>query len=711
MDELLAGLNPQQRQAVTAADGPVLVLAGPGSGKTRVLVHRVAWLLRTCQPPLQSVMAVTFTNKAAREMRDRLTQLMGVGEVSSLAVGTFHSLCARLLRREAEAAGLSRDFTIFDSDDQLALMKSVLKSLNLDEKKFRPSAIHAAISRAKNELIPAEAYPVQSYFDEIVQRAYVQYNALLRANNALDFDDLLMESVLLLQRDARLLQRVRERYAHVLVDEFQDTNTAQYVLVKLLVGGHRRLFCVGDPDQSIYAWRGADYRNVHRLRQDFPDLRVIPLEQNYRSTQTILDAAMAVIRKNAHRQHINLFTERGRGARIVLREFFDENEEAEYVVETIREIVRRGAAKRGEIAVMYRTNAQSRALEEAFIRAGEPYRLVGATRFYARREIKDALAYLRIIYNPADTVSLQRVINVPPRGIGEKTFAQLDLAARARGLTPLQAIQQGISEGRAAKALAAFAELWQSWIDLSAQVSLVKLFDHVLRTSGYADYLRDGTEEGEDRWENVRELRNVIAEAGDLSLADFLNEVSLVSDIDNFDDQVDAPVLLTLHAAKGLEFRVVFIVGLADGTLPHSRTLDDPEQIAEERRLLYVGITRAKERLYLLYPFRRSAWSDEDVAGPSRFLRDLPPDLIEGNVHTRAESRQSMTRWQTEPPATRTRPTKPRFQPGDRVRHPHFGDGVVLRSAPSGEDEELEVFFPAVGGKRLSANFSGLQKM
>lgn len=708
MDAILDGLNPQQRAAVEAPDGPTLILAGPGSGKTRVLTSRVAYLIGARHVYPYRIMAVTFTNKAAREMRDRLTHLAGADKTGDLTLGTFHSICARLLRREAHHAGLDRDFTIYDSDDQLSVVKAALAELNLDEKKYKPASIHAAISAAKNELITPERYTPDSYFSEIAGRVYARYNAILRANHALDFDDLLMETVLLLRRNATVCEKVQERYLHVLVDEFQDTNIAQYELIKLIAGKHGSLFCVGDVDQGIYAWRGADHRNVLRLREDYPNLNIIALEQNYRSTQTILDAAMAVIKQNPNRIHINLFTQRGHGPKIAVREMFNEDDEAQYVVDTIAELVRQQAAEPGEIAVMYRTNAQSRAIEDAFVRAGMPYRLVGATRFYARKEIKDVLAYLRIVNNPADVVSLQRVINVPPRGIGEKTFAPLEAAARAGGITCLDVLTQGDLAGRGARALKEFGALWAQWVRLRNELSVGQLFDHIIQTSGYKDYLKDGTEEGDERWANVMALRNVAAEAGDASLSEFLNDVALVSEVDNYDDNANAPTLLTLHAAKGLEFKVVFIIGLVEGVLPHSRSMDDPEKMAEERRLMYVGITRAKERLYLLHPFRRSQWGESDIAEPSRFLADLPDEVVDSKPRKRKEFLRDTATWNS---ALRPAAAETQFKPGDRVLHPRFGRGLVLRSTRARDDEEVEVFFEDAGGKRLSAALSGLKKL
>jgi len=713
MDYMLAfleGLNAKQRAAVEAKDGPTLVLAGPGSGKTRVLTSRIAYLIGLRNIAPYRIMAVTFTNKAAREMRDRVAQLLGASKTADLMIGTFHSICARLLRREAARAGLDRDFSIYDADDQLSVVKAALAELKLDEKKYKPASIHAAISAAKNELIRPEDYRAESYFQEIAGRVYARYNAILRASNALDFDDLIMETVRLLRSDPIVQEKLQERYLHVLVDEFQDTNLAQYVLIKLIAGRHRGLFCVGDADQSIYAWRGADYRNVLRLREDYPDLTIITLEQNYRSTQTILEAAMSVIRKNPDRVHINLSAQRGHGPKIAVRELFNEDEEAQFVVDTIEELVRQKAAQPGEIAVMYRTNAQSRPLEEAFIRAGMPYRLVGATRFYARREIRDVLAYLRIINNPADAVSLKRIINVPPRGIGERTFEQLENAARVRGVSCLDVLSRDDLSltGRAKRAVQEFSARWAQWVRLRDELSIGQLFDYVLQTSGYEDYLRDGSAEAEERWANVLALRNVAVEAGDMMLSEFLSNVALVSDVDNYDETANAPTLLTLHAAKGLEFKVVFIVGLVEGVLPHSRSLDDPEQMAEERRLMYVGITRAKERLYLLRPFRRSQWGGSEVAEPSRFLADLPDSVVDGKPRKNSELLQATATWQSAP----AKPSaNSRFKPGDKVVHPRFGQGLVLRSTPTRDDEEVEVFFFDAGGKRLSATMSGLKKL
>jgi DNA helicase-2/ATP-dependent DNA helicase PcrA len=1082
MDDLLKGLNPQQQQAVTASDGPVLVLAGPGSGKTRVLTRRVAWLVSKRDVAPWRIMAVTFTNKAAREMRERLEKLLDPSRARSLTLGTFHATCARILRREAEAAGIPRDYAIFDADDQLRLVKQAIKDLNLDDKRYGPQGVRGAISRAKNELVPPEAYDTGSYYGEVVKRIYERYQALLATNAGLDFDDLLMVTVRLFSRSPDVRAVYQERYRHILVDEFQDTNQAQYALLQQLAGQHHNLFCVADEDQclpsgtavavpdgtrpveeiregnivlaaagrcatipvavkrvyrkpysgklveictlgghvlratpnhvlfarmgrpldkyyvylmyrhdkgyrigttvgarsdgtrkyrvsglsvrgnqenadkiwvlkvcdtkdeaiyheqffayeygiptmvfhttgrrmrftqehidrlydsidthkratrlmeelylhpgfphhrprgiagdrapqrvvvnlslfgdirctstspwhahrialntsdlslkqrmvdegysvrrgrrntwyigtcrlsyeealaltkaladagggldtrqaafltnakkpggqtikydfhpaahihpsmlvavlndgnivedevskvtwsdyegdiydldvdivhnyvadgivvhnSIYRWRGADYRNIRRLRNDHPDLLTILLEENYRSTQTILDAAQAVIRHNPDRTDKSLFTQRGRGPEIVIHEAYDQDEEAQFVVGTIAQLTAQSEVCPGECAVMYRTNAQSRALEDAFIRAGLPYKLVGATRFYARREIKDLIAFLRLIHNPADNISMARVINVPRRGVGQKTVAALGDAARKRGSSTYEVLKDTPDNvgARAQRALTGFLEMVEGWIAASEQLQVAQLIDRVLEDIAYADYLRDGTEEGEDRWANVLELRNVAADYEDLALTDFLADVALVSDVDDLSEEVDAPTLMTLHSAKGLEFPVVFITGLEDGMLPHSRSFDDAEQMAEERRLMYVGLTRAKDRLFLTRAFVRTHYGDSEPSAPSRFLDDIPAELVSGTRKPRRSRSASMTAW---PSTSAPHPSEPQFRVGERVWHPTFGEGIVVECSPDrGGDHLTTVMFEDVGLKRLLASYAHLERL
>ena len=724
--DLLAGLNPQQQKAVTASDGPVLVLAGPGSGKTRVLTHRVAWLVQEMNVAPWRIMAVTFTNKAARQMRERLERILDPPRARDLTLGTFHATCARILRREAEAAGIARDYAIFDADDQRRLVKQAIRELNLDEKRYRPQAVQTAISRAKNELVPPELYTAGSYYGEVVKRVYERYQALLAANGGLDFDDLLMVTVSMFSRSRDVLAKYQERYRYILVDEFQDTNQAQYALLQQLSGQHHNLFCVADEDQSIYAWRGADYRNIRRLRDDHPDLVTILLEQNYRSTQTILDAARAVIRHNSDRTEKSLFTRRGQGSKIAVYEAYDQDEEAQFVVDTIARMAAREGGRPGDCAVMYRTNAQSRAFEDAFIRAGLPYRLVGATRFYARREIKDQIAFLRVIHNPTEGVSMARVINVPPRGIGQKTLAMLNGVALKRGISVYEVLKE-LSEPkaqspdpnhqpprlgtRAQRALVAFLDLLEGWIVAREHTAVAQLMDRVLQDTRYGDYLRDGTEEGEERWANVLELRNVAAEYEALTLTDFLADVALVSDVDNLSDEVNAPTLLTLHSAKGLEFPIVFVTGLEEGVLPHNRSLDDAEQMAEERRLMYVGLTRAEDRLFLTYAFRRTRYGDSEPSVPSRFLEDIPLELVGGSFSRRGTRQETVhqraTAWQPAPQIAP--PVAPRFRAGQRVRHATFGEGLVVESRVDGADEIVTVVFERVGLKRLMASFASLE--
>jgi len=704
----LGDLNPQQRKAVTASDGPVMVLAGPGSGKTRVLTHHVAWLVLEQAVPAWQVMAVTFTNKAAREMRGRLCHLLGTDRASELTLGTFHAACARILRQEGQAIGIPRDYTILDADDQRAIVRQTLRDLNIDDKLYRPPAVHAAISHAKNELISPQAYQPSTYFHEIVRRVYEEYQKQLRASGGLDFDDLLGETVRLFREHPQVLARYQERYHHILVDEFQDTNMAQYVLLRRLSARHRNLFVVADEDQAIYAWRGADYRNITRMRDDHPDLAVYLLEQNYRSTQTILDTAQAIIRRNTDRTEKSLFTRRGVGPKVTIHEAYDQEEEAQFVVETIIELERSGEARPGDCAVMYRTNAQSRALEDAFVHAGVPYRLVGATRFYARREVKDIVAFLRLVHNPADVTSLRRIVNVPPRAVGKRTVQALEEAARAQGATLWQVIETVAAgkedapplSGRAHRAVAAFHRMVSGWIEARREATAIQLTDRILTDTSYETYLRDGSEEGEDRWNNVQELRSVAADYGHATLTDFLADVALVSDVDNLPEEVDAPTLLTLHSAKGLEFPVVFLTGLEEGLLPHSRSLEEPDGLAEERRLMYVGTTRAKDRLFLTYAFRRARYGTAEVGSPSRFLADIPEHLTERN---HAPTEKFGTGWTTAQAPAPSPPT--RFSTGDRVTHPTFGRGTVLESHSDGDDERVTVIFEGASLKQVMGSF------
>ncbi len=706
---ILKGLNPAQRQAVEAPGGAILVVAGPGSGKTRVLTHRVAYLIRERGVKPYYLLAVTFTNKAAREMKERLFQLLG-HRLREITIGTFHATCVRILRRESQPAGVERSFVIYDENDQVNLVAEVVDELGLDKKTYRPRALLAAISHAKCELIPPSAFPTPTYWHEIAWRVYQRYQELLATNKALDFDDLLTKTVDLFRNEEDVLDKYRFRFKHVLVDEFQDTNMAQYDLVKLLTLEHRNLFVVGDEDQSIYTWRGADFRNVRRFRNDFPEAKIILLEQNYRSTQNILDAAHAVISKNEARVEKRLWTEKEGGLPLTIIEAYDEEEEAQYVLGEIQRLEARGVCDLGDCAVMYRTNAQSRALEDAFVRAGVPYRLVGATRFYERREVKDIIAYLRLVHNPYDALSLLRIINVPRRAIGKKTLEQLMEWSNRLGVPIYTALRRLEEETpfhpRSRRILSEFASLLGELIDAGQRLDLLELFDLVLERTGYAEHVRDGTEQGEERWNNVMELRSVASEYADLApqvgLTTFLEEVALVSDVDNYDERANAPTFLTLHMAKGLEFPAVFIVGLEEGVLPHSRSFDDREAMEEERRLCYVGITRAKERLYLIHTFRRTLRGLSQVNTPSRFLLDIPPQLVRGITEY-----ERATRLPRGPTALEAR----QFNPGDKVRHPQFGEGVVVSSKLVEDDEEVVVAFIGMKPKRLLVSFAQMEKL
>ncbi|MFW5749004.1 MAG: ATP-dependent helicase [Chloroflexota bacterium] len=748
MSVLFNGLNERQRAAVSAGKGPVLVLAGPGSGKTRVLTHRIAYLVQEMGVARRAIMAVTFTNKAAGEMRARAESLLA-SPLQGINLGTFHAICARLLRREGDRTPYGADYHIFDTDDQEAVVKQALAELNVDPKKHNPRRVLGAISTAKNELITPAQFQALDYFGEVVARIYARYQAILLDNNALDFDDLLMQMVLLLRDDDHVRLKYQQQFDFLLVDEFQDTNTAQYELVRLLGQPRDNVFVVGDEDQGIYAFRGADFRNVLRFRQDYPQAQVILLEQNYRSTQMVLDVARAIIDRNPHRTPKALFTERAGGPPITIYEAYNEVFEAGYVVEQVDRLMRRHQFTWSDFAVMYRTNAQSRALEETFIREGIPYRLVGGVGFYRRREVRDLLAYLRMVNNLNDKVSFTRIINAPRRGIGEKSLQEFQAWAASAcedygdAFNRLTSGAETPLSGRVARLFADFGRQVLRWRALAEENDLVGLMDAIIGDTGYWVYLHeisDSEEQAVDREDNVKELRGLVAKAQQeqIPLNEFLAEQSLVSDVDALADDVDAVTLLTLHAAKGLEFPVVFITGLEEGLLPHIRSFDDADGMAEERRLLYVGVTRAQDHLYLTYAFRRTMWGRSDTNAPSRFLSDLPPELVEGinpNLANTTERRhhQEQMRWDTQVPgrtmeqtprggtgnsrlrdkivpfprSQRTEADYTRFKSNDQVRHKVFGNGHVIESKVEGGVELVTVAFAdkKQGIKTLDAEY------
>ncbi|HKY51210.1 MAG TPA: UvrD-helicase domain-containing protein [Candidatus Limnocylindria bacterium] len=750
-DPILDPLNPEQRAAVTHAEGPLLILAGAGSGKTRVLTHRIAFLIRDLGVAPRAILAVTFTNKAAREMKERLERLLGETQLHDLTVGTFHAFCARLLRRDGPLVGIDRAFAIYDEGDQRALMRQAMSDQAVSERLFSPGAIGAAISGAKNELKgPADMAAVpRNQLDRIASLVWPRYDALLRENNAVDFDDLLLLACRLFETSDLALERWQERYQHILVDEYQDTNRAQYVLLRYLAGFRQNLAVVGDDDQSVFSWRGADVRNILDFERDYPNAKVVKLEQNYRSTQRILDAAWSVVRNNAERKEKRLWTAREGGPEVVVVEAYDEHHEAEAIAREIERLQRQGEVRNNrDVAVLYRTNAQSRAIEDVFRSFGLAYQVVGGVSFYQRREVKDTLAYLRIIRNPLDSVALARVINTPPRGIGDKTRASLMGFARASEITPADALLRaeeiaGIPK-RQQTALAAFGRLLARLREAAATRELPELLDQVVELSGYGTYLKDGTEEGEERHANVLELRSLAEEfltlPQDEQLPAFLEQVALVSDQDELAEAKPVATLITLHAVKGLEFPIVFLTGMEDGVFPHLRSLDDEKRIEEERRLAYVGITRAKDRAYLTFARRRMLFGRTNENPPSRFLLELPTEGIEhrGRVETeerdvwadldwdrdreRYEARKAARRdaalaglsgaWtgRAEAPRKRIATGDTKFRAGDHVRHPSLGTGVVVSSQIRSDDEEVTVAFPDKGVKKLMASFAKLAK-
>ena len=725
LEAAIASLNPQQREAAEHLDGPLLIFAGAGSGKTRVLTTRIANLIAQQRVWPDRLLAVTFTNKAAREMRGRVMGLVGEG-TERMWVGTFHHTAVRMLRRDAPRLGIERSFVIFDEDDTRAALKRVLDDLGLDQKRYPPSLISHHISQAKNELQGPEQYPNRSYFDEVVRRCYTRYDELLRRSGGLDFDDLLVSSVRLLQDDEGR-EYWQDRFRYVLVDEYQDTNRAQYVFINLLAREHRNLAVVGDDDQSIYGFRGADVRNILDFKKDYPDATVIHLEQNYRSSQHILDAAHAVIRHNPERAPKKLWTDRVGGEKVVAVQPYNEVEEAEFVADEIDRLKRLEGHHHADFAVLYRTNAQSRAFEDVFARRRIPYRLVGGVRFWERREVRDLLAYLRFIFNPLDSISFARIVNVPRRKIGQVTIDRLLAYSDSTGASLLETLEQADRiPGLQRAAVEGLNRFYAQLQSLRATLGVLhpsELVAQVIEVAGLKGHYDDGTLQGEARIENLNEIRG-LAEEFDArndpaeGVESFLTEAALVSDVDRYDEDGEGVTLITLHMVKGLEFPVVFLAGLEEGLLPHQRSLDDPTGtgMAEERRLAYVGITRARDRLYLTCAFRRHLYGRSQAAFPSRFLDDIPQILKAAPrqgaapaAPPRANYREKMLERQVQ--AAPAQPVVQRFKEGERITHPNFGAGVVMKSTLTRSDEELVVRFDSSGLKILSATLAPLEKV
>jgi DNA helicase-2/ATP-dependent DNA helicase PcrA len=726
----LSALNDPQREAVEHGEGPLLIFAGAGSGKTRVLTHRLAHLIRCRDVRPDRILAVTFTNKAAGEMRERIARLIGrVGR--EMWVGTFHSVCGRILRDHIAQLDRSANFVIFDEADQTALMKEVLKALAINLEIMPPGRVLNAISRGKNELIGAREYErtATSVYQRTVARAYTLYQQRLAENNALDFDDLIMFTVRLFEQHPEVLADYQGKFQHVLVDEYQDINYAQFRLVSMLAARHRNLTVVGDDDQSIYRWRGADMRIILEFERDYPDAKVVKLEQNYRSTQNILDGAYHVISRNQARKEKRLWTSKPAGHTIAVHQAADEHQEAAFVANTIQELVDAERRRYADFAILYRINALSRVLEQVFTSVGIPYRIIGGLRFYERKEIKDLLSYLRVVVNPFDGISLRRIINLPPRGIGDVTLRQLEDVAHERGVSLLQVALDAHDldlPKRSAQPVAAFARLMTELMGRAASASLTDLAAEIIKRTGYVEWLQEeGTIKARARVENVEELLNATREyeAQDehAGAAGFLEQVALLTQQDELQGELDAVPMMTLHTAKGLEFPVVFIVGMEQGLFPLSRALasDDADELEEERRLCYVGMTRAQERLYLTLADYRFMHGAGRATAPSQFLNDLPEHLVARGL----PSRPRAVIWaQADGAAAQAAQAARRivaahagadapFKPGDRVHHGEFGEGMVVSLDPKGDGHRVTIAFPKRGVKKLDLRYAPLQKL
>ncbi|MBO8137186.1 MAG: DNA helicase PcrA [Desulfotomaculum sp.] len=719
MHNILENLNPAQKEAVQHTEGPLLVLAGAGSGKTRVLTHRIAYLLDKGVSPW-NILAITFTNKAAREMQERVARMVAAHDARDLWVSTFHSACLRILRREIEKLGYDRNFVIYDTADQQTLVKECLKELDIDSKRYNPKSILGSISSAKNQLVGVDDYDNQAYdfYSQLAAKVYRLYQQKLMRNNALDFDDLLVLAVRLFQQYEHVLEYYQDKFKYILVDEYQDTNHAQYVLVNMLANKHRNLCVVGDPNQSIYGWRGADISNILSFERDYPEAKVVRLEQNYRSSQTILDAANAVIRHNCSSKEMNLWTALGKGKPITLKKCEDERMEGFYIAQMVRKAVEEGHNYR-DIAVLYRTHAQSRAIEESFLSANIPYTIVGGLRFYDRKEIKDLLAYLRLVVNPHDAVSLRRIINVPKRGIGPASVEKITAWADEKEINLVEALaRSGEIKGLSSKicsAAAAVAGMFKTLAEQQEYLSVTELVEEVLQQSGYWNALEaEGTIEARTRMENLQEFITVTREYDrsneDGSLEDFLAGISLVTDQDKYDENSDVVSLMTLHTAKGLEFPVVFLSGMEEGVFPHSRSLDEEKEMEEERRLCYVGITRAKKELYLTYCWMRTLFGRSEPRMPSRFIDEIPSKLVEEDAPKPKAVPGAFGAGKMNKGTSSTGEACA-YQLGDKVVHKKWGEGVILAVKGEGPDAELTVAFPEQGTKKLIAQYAPLNKI
>ncbi|MHC5267915.1 DNA helicase PcrA [Enterococcus sp. LJL98] len=742
---LLDGMNERQKEAVQVIDGPLLLMAGAGSGKTRVLTHRIAYLIEEKMVNQWNILAITFTNKAAKEMKARVVDLLG-SRGEDVWVSTFHSMCVRILRRDIDHIGYSKNFTILDSSDQLSVMKRVLKELDLDPKKYDARSILSTISNAKNEILTPEKYEALQgdYYQKIVARCYARYQRELYRNECMDFDDLIMNTIRLFQEVPEVLSYYQNKFHYIHVDEYQDTNHAQYTLVNLLAARFRNLCVVGDADQSIYGWRGADMQNILDFEKDYPDAQVILLEQNYRSTKTILEAANQVIQNNRNRREKKLWTDNQAGQQITYYRGQSEREEGQFIVSQIGQAIENENRSYNDFAVLYRTNAQSRAIEDVLLKANIPYTMVGGHKFYDRKEIKDLLAYLNAIANPSDSISLERIINTPRRGVGPTSLTKLQQFSAMHDWTLLEAAKEADLAnigGKAGKELKAFGEMMMAFTKMIPYLSVTELTEQVLEKSGYLDELKiQNTLESQARIENLEEFLTVTQEfdqrfkmeaeesgaAVEERLIIFLNDLALLSDIDSYEEKSAQVTLMTLHAAKGLEFPVVFLIGMEENVFPSSRSLTEEQDLEEERRLAYVGITRAEEKLYLTNASSRMLYGRSQYNSPSRFISEIDTALLQAQTSRPAANSYGRPQGQAQvlkpvfhqqaprPSRTNKQATGAEAKEwaiGDKVLHKTWGQGTVVKMINEGKDSELFIAFPQQGVKRLLAAFAPIEKL